>query len=392
MPIAIRFASVCRRLLRPRSSGTDLPPRTAGTSPALHDSRRICPADIGVPVSRVPAPRPVLSLSSSMVIATIAAIPPAWGSLSTGRCSTSSANACPNNTGYGHLATLRVQPGAGVVPAGGGERLDRLAQHVGLGGGQLEPTAGGAVAVVAHREPGLLPGPALLPFQRLALAFVGLVGGEDLEQPPREHPQPLRVINGRELDQVLLRGEALFVGDLAGGEVLDRPDDHPGLVDRQRTGRERRPGRREPRPGPAPGRRAGRRWSGTGSPGSAAPATPRSRWSRPSTPISLTSAAASTRHRSSVTRAASRVSSTSVSACSSGVIAHPGASARLSSTARARPANPCTGSTRSATGVDTISMTPTLGKVDASFEHQFETCGQPGVPRPVDRTWPDTSR
>ncbi len=62
----------------------------------------------------------------------------------------------------------------------------------------------GAVAVVAQGQAGPGAGPALLGLELLALAFVGGLGVEDLEDPPAQDPQGLGVHQRGLGDQVRL--------------------------------------------------------------------------------------------------------------------------------------------------------------------------------------------
>ena len=63
-------------------------------------------------------------------------------------------------------------------------------------GGQGEPAVDLAVAVVGHREPARLGGLGFFLLEEVGLVLVGEVGCDDLEEPPAEDPQGLRVVLG----------------------------------------------------------------------------------------------------------------------------------------------------------------------------------------------------
>src|SRR5205823_936320 len=89
---ARRWLREWRRRDRPRSNGSEVPSRTAGTRPASQASRRAWPAEIATPVSRPATPRPVSSASRSILTSTSHGLP-VWPRL--GRCSSSSQKAAP---------------------------------------------------------------------------------------------------------------------------------------------------------------------------------------------------------------------------------------------------------------------------------------------------------
>jgi len=83
-PIAMRWAGVWNRFFRPTSRGWDFEPSTIGMSPASQASRLAWPGEMLMPVSVHAVFRPPSRVSRSMVTTTVALIPPAWGSRSTG--------------------------------------------------------------------------------------------------------------------------------------------------------------------------------------------------------------------------------------------------------------------------------------------------------------------
>ena len=89
--MAMRWAWVNSRLVRPRSRGTDVPPRTMGMIPALQASLRASPAESRVPVSTPAVLSWLMSAVRSMLTTTVAAV--AVWRWSVGRCSRSSMNA-----------------------------------------------------------------------------------------------------------------------------------------------------------------------------------------------------------------------------------------------------------------------------------------------------------
>ena len=90
---AVRWASVKKRWVRPRSRTWEAPSRMAGRMPAPQASRRVSAAEIRSPVSRPAAAAWLRSLSWSRVMITVAATLPC--SRSVGRCSSTSTNASP---------------------------------------------------------------------------------------------------------------------------------------------------------------------------------------------------------------------------------------------------------------------------------------------------------
>ncbi|MBB3044956.1 hypothetical protein FHU40_004809 [Nocardioides soli] len=132
--------------------------------------------------------------------------------------------------------------GGGQV-LGGGQRHQHLLECGGVVGRQGEPAPGLPVPVVDHRDRAGPQRGRLLPLQDLGFVGVGLLGGDDLPQPPPEPAQCLRVVVPRLGEQMRL-GLLPGLGAEVGGESVDPPDDDPRPLDVDLPGRERLPRRR----------------------------------------------------------------------------------------------------------------------------------------------------
>src|SRR3954451_23930789 len=147
---AMRWGSVCKRVLRPRSRTWVRPPRTAGMIPASQASRRASPAEMGSPVSRVaacPAPR---RDSRVMVTTTVAAIPPAFGvpGVVAWRVWRYSVKACPHRNGRGDLGRSRLGLDAGLGAGVGAGAAAGAGAGAGGAGGALVSGCGDGVEVL----------------------------------------------------------------------------------------------------------------------------------------------------------------------------------------------------------------------------------------------------
>ena len=99
-------------------------------------------------------------------------------------------------------------------------------------GGEAEPSVAGAFVVLPHRQRRTPQRLGLLPLQCPAFELLGQVGCDHLEDPTTQDPQRLRIMLGRQLHQMCLRGSTLLGrdGELSGArEPLQRGDDRPAL-------------------------------------------------------------------------------------------------------------------------------------------------------------------
>ena len=93
----------------------------------------------------------------------------------------------------------------GGLMLGGGEPVQDLGEHLGLGGGQGEPAVGLAVAVVGHREPARLRGLGFLALEDFGFVGVRDVGCDHVQQATPGDPQRPGVEVRGLLDQERLR-------------------------------------------------------------------------------------------------------------------------------------------------------------------------------------------
>ena len=123
---------------------------------------------------------------------------------------------------------------------GCGQRHEHFLEGGGVVGRQHEPPVRLPVAVVDHRQGAGPQRGGLLALEDLGFVGVGLLGGDDLPQPP---PQPAEclgvVVPG--LGQQVRLGLRAGLGAEVGGESVDPPDHHPRLLDADLPRRERVP-------------------------------------------------------------------------------------------------------------------------------------------------------
>ncbi len=243
--------------------------------PASQASRRAWAAEIRVPSHRVAAPMP---RGQELVVDGDhdGGVDPArGGELVGGVALEQLTERGAEQLGVGPFAAgVGVQPRL-ADPAGCGQCLECLLEDRGVQVGELEGAGVGAVAVVAQGQAGPGGRAAFLLLELLALAFVGGGGVEDLEDPAAQDPQGLGVDQGGLGDQVRL-GQVAPGRVEVGGQVVHGGDDHPGVLDTERSRRRARGG--WSRTGRPARRRAGRpRSPRPGRGGWRAPATPRSR-------------------------------------------------------------------------------------------------------------------
>ena len=155
--------------------------------PARQASRRASPGESRAPVSRDAAARPPRRDSRVMVTTTVAHTPPALPTEAAGRVSTYSQNASPSRC----LVCCSRPAGLGGV----GEEV--LAEHLAVQGRDGEPAVAAAVAVLDHRERRGRAGGVFLGLQQPGLVGLADLGGDHVQDPPAQHPQPLRVVVGR---------------------------------------------------------------------------------------------------------------------------------------------------------------------------------------------------
>ena len=176
-----------------------------------------------------------------MVTTTVALSPPASGSRSAGVALDVLDERLPQPGRRGPLGDRRVALDRGEV-LGCGQGEDGLLEHGSHGGGQREPAAGPAVAVVDHRQRRRLVGLRFLLGEERGLVGVGGLGVDDLQQPPAENPQCLGVVVLGLGEQERLRLGAGAGVDLL-GQRIDGLDDDRGLVRQQTTARQGSPDR-----------------------------------------------------------------------------------------------------------------------------------------------------
>ena len=123
---------------------------------------------------------------------------------------------------------------------GGGEPHQDLLELIGGEIGDREPAGMGAVAVVAHREAGLLLRSLLLLGQQVGLVSLGGLRVDDRQHAASENLQLQSVAVGSRTEQVLL---ALLAHGPILGEGFDGLDDDRPLVCQHLAARQRGPGR-----------------------------------------------------------------------------------------------------------------------------------------------------
>ena len=131
-----------------------------------------------------------------------------------------------------HLRPPLDMPCAACGAGGCGDREDHLGQHLPVPGGEAEPSVAGAFVVLPHRQRRTPQRLGFLALQRPALELLGQVRCDHLEDPTTQEPQRLRIVLGRQFDQMCLRGRTLLSRDseLAGArEPLQRRDDRAAL-------------------------------------------------------------------------------------------------------------------------------------------------------------------